>query len=251
MYKVLEPIYQPVVDLQSRRVVYFEALARRIDGGKGGHVRLIELGESLGFIHLIDLGMLEQVLRVVSAKPCLTVGVNISVMTIEQAMGDLLSLFFRHVECANRIVFEITETVKITNYHAVEKFVDAVRVGDGRIAIDDLWDGFATFDLVRRLRPEFVKTSGGVMNDLLASRNPRWLSMLQEQVNVWGGVVVAENVDSKEKLDLLQKAGIRFGQGFLLGHPQPVPDGGLPTCRQSLSPCSAGCLVELEAPKVA
>lgn len=251
MYKVLEPIYQPVVDLQSRRVVYFEALARRIDGAEGGHGRLIELGESLGFIHLIDLGMLEQVLRVVAARPCLTVGINISVMTIEQAMGDLLSLFFRHVECAGRVIFEITETVKITNFQAVEKFVDAVRVADGRIAVDDLWDGFATFDLVRRIQPEFVKTSGGVVNDLLKSRNPRWLAMLRDQVSAWGGLVVAENIDSKDKLDLLQKAGIRFGQGYLLGRPRPLADGGRPECRLSNSPCAPGCVGEVETPKVA
>lgn len=223
MKKPLVPIFQPVVDLDAGRVLYLEALARHVNGGDL-HGKVLEAAEFYGIVHHIDLCMMEQVLRAVESNPSLRVGVNVSVMTIENALGDLLSLLFRFIECADRVVLEITESVMVADFGAIERFVDAAHIAGSKVAVDDLWDGYATFELVQRIKPDYVKTAGGVMGDLMASQNPRWMATLREQVSPWGGAVIAEHVDAPDKVEILRKAGIRYGQGFLLGRPASLAD---------------------------
>lgn len=209
--------------MQTQQVTFFEALARRKDGSDG-HYRLIELGESYGFIHFVDLGMLAQAVRELEGRPCVTVSVNISVMTIESALGEILSLIFAHIDVAPRLVFEITETVQITNFQKVYKFVHAVRLAGAKVAIDDFGDGFASMDIVERIRPEYVKFPCSMVQELMRTRDVKSLSDLREQLGVLGASVIAEFVDSREKLDLLKEAGVAHGQGYFFGKPSYHPD---------------------------
>lgn len=222
MKKVLEPVFQPVVNMQTRRVTYFEALARKVDGSDG-HGRLIELGESHGFIHLIDLGMLSQVINMVRERPCLTVSVNISVMTIENALGEYLSLVFSHMDVAHRLVFEITETIKIRDYEKVGQFVKAVRLAGAKVAVDDFGDGHATMEVVERIRPEYVKFPCSIVERLGQTCDVRPVTELRASIEALGGLVIAEYVDSREKCELLRLAGIVHGQGFYFGKARHKP----------------------------
>lgn len=230
MKNVLVPVYQPVVDMQTQQVTFFEALARRKDGNDG-HYRLIELGESYGFIHFVDLGMLAQVVRELESRPCVTVSVNISVMTIESALGEILSLLFAHIDVAPRLVFEITETVQITNFQKLFKFVHAVRLAGAKVAIDDFGDGFASMNVVERIRPEYVKFPASIVNDLMKTRDVEKMCGLCAQIGGLGASVVAEFVDSREKVELLKEAGVAHGQGYFFGKPSFHPNCLLIECQ--------------------
>lgn len=62
MKKAIIPVYQPIVDAKTGIVSHYEALARTINS-TGEHGRLIELGELVGFIDLVDIAMLEHVVE--------------------------------------------------------------------------------------------------------------------------------------------------------------------------------------------
>lgn len=236
MKKVLVPVYQPVVDMQTRRITYFEALARKVDGSDG-HGRLIELGESYGFIHLVDLGILSQVIRVIEERPCVNVSVNVSVMTIENALGEFLSLVFAHMDVADRLVFEITETIKIRDYAKVHQFVEAVRLAGAKVAVDDFGDGYATIELVERIRPEFVKFPCSMVERLSQTGDVRPVTELRTKIEALGGAVIAEYVDSREKCELLRQAGVRHGQGFYFGRVRSHPACERTDCVPELAVC--------------
>lgn len=222
MYKVLVPVYQPVIDMVTGGITYHESLARRMDGA-GGHGKLIELGESYGFIHLVDLGILAQVVRMLNEQPCVTVSVNVSVMTIENALPEFLSLVFAHMDVAPRIVFEITETVRARDFDKLDRFVEAIRVAGGRIAIDDFGDGFATMALVEHVKPEFVKFPAAMVEHLRATGDVQSLIDLRKEIESIGSAVIAEYIDSHEKYELLCRAGVRHGQGYYFGEPIQMP----------------------------
>lgn len=230
MKNVLVPVYQPVVDMTNHQVKFFEALARRKDG-RDGHVRLIELGESYGFIHFVDLGILSQVIRELEGRPCVTASVNISVMTIENALSEILSLIFAHLEMAPRLVFEITETIQITDFKKIGQFVDAVRLAGGKIAIDDFGDGFASMEIVERFKPEFVKFPFTMVEELLKTGDVESVSGLSAKIAAMGCQVIAEFVDSKAKVELLGQAGVTLGQGYYFGKPSYHPDCVRLECR--------------------
>jgi len=141
MKKAIVPVYQPIIDIDSGQVLYYEALAR-VRNGQGSHARLIEQAEMIGFVDLIDIAMLEHVVVMLSKSPSAFVSVNISGLTIEQSCNDLLSVIFKHMSVMRRVVFEITETSKISNMRMLHRFLMAIRILDSRVALDDFGTGF-------------------------------------------------------------------------------------------------------------
>lgn len=216
MRKVVVPVFQPIVEITTGWVSHYEALARAREGS-AGHVRLIELGEHYGFIDLIDIAMLQQVFRLLRDEPNAVLAVNVSVVTIEQSCNDILSLIFKHMDLVRRLVFEITETVQITDMGRISRFVQAVRLLNARVAIDDFGTGYFTVPLVREIQPEFLKLSCDLVADMSLTGGE--IMKLRELIRVYGGEIIAEHVDSQEKLNTLRQLGVRYAQGYLLGVP--------------------------------
>ncbi|MDH0342038.1 EAL domain-containing protein [Chromobacterium haemolyticum] len=219
MHKVVVPVFQPIVEIETGGVSHYEALARAREGS-AGHVRLIELGEHYGFIDLIDMAMMEKVFRLLHDQPNAVLAVNVSVGTIEQSCSDVLSLVFKNMDLVRRLVFEITETVEIRDMGRISRFVQAVRLLNARVAIDDFGAGFFTLPLVREIQPEFLKLSCNLVADM--NRTADEILRLKEQIRGYGGEIIAEHVDSHEKLNTLRRLGVRYAQGYLLGVPTPM-----------------------------
>lgn len=218
MDRVLNPVFQPIINLSSNEITYYEALARVAnDDGNGNHIKLIEMGEAFGFIDLIDIAMLKHAIAALECNPTVKIAVNVSVMTIEKALGDLLSLIFKHYECIGRIVFEITETIEIKDQEKMRRFVEEVRLLKAGIAIDDFGDGYATMEVVSDIRPDFVKLPSRYVKEFAENRNIAGLQALKRNIALHGAALIAEHIDSYHKYDLLKKAGVTHGQGFYFG----------------------------------
>lgn len=249
MHRVVVPTYQPIVDIQSGKISHFEALARMRDGS-GRHGQLIEMGEGCGFINLIDEAMMDEVLRQLRARPCVRVAVNVSVRTLECSLGDLLSIMFRYMDCTDRLVVEITETLNIRQIHKLDVFNQALRLLKVKLAIDDFGDGFHTRDLVQRLRPDYLKLAEGVFRDLEATGDAEHLREVAKIAESAGAVLIAEHIDSERKVELMHEHGVRYAQGFLFGRGDPVPHGGKAWCKEVGRVCGAVCAREPARAKV-
>ncbi len=86
MRKAITPVYQPIIDARTGIVLHYEALARTRNGGSD-HGKLINLGEQVGFIDLVDIAMLELVVDALQGNPHIIVAVNVSGVTIERSCG--------------------------------------------------------------------------------------------------------------------------------------------------------------------
>lgn len=224
MDKVVSPVYQPIVDLRTGRVSHYEALARVAGNTGGHHAPLIEMGEQYGFIHLIDMAMLEHVVKALNTHPDVIIAVNVSVRSIEYDGNEVLSKFFRHMNYGRRLVFEITETVRIEDIDVIKMFIDAVRVAGCRVAVDDFGDGYFTVPIIQHLRPEYLKLSAKLVDVATQAKAVDQLKALVEVAATFGGEIIAEQIDTREKVELLRKAGVRYGQGFHLGAFCDVPN---------------------------
>jgi len=219
MHKVVVPVFQPIVELATGRVRHYEALARTRDGS-GGHIRLVELGEEYGFVDLIDMAMLRKVFAVLEDRDDLQFAVNISVVTIEQSCDELLALVFKNMFLAKHVVFEITETAEIRNLSLVKVFIAALRVAGGRVAVDDFGTGHFTHELVEQLKPDFLKLSNRVVKELATPAMRGEVLRLLALVRPFNGELIAEHVDSSEKVSALRELGVKYGQGYLFGAPE-------------------------------
>jgi EAL domain-containing protein (putative c-di-GMP-specific phosphodiesterase class I) len=219
MKKVVIPVYQPIMDLHTHTVAHYEALARiRDDVGQAGHAGLIRMGEEVGFIDLIDLAMLEQVFEMLTAYPKISIAANLSVATIERSANEVLPLIYRHLDTAARLIVEITETVMIRDIAKLERFVGAARHAGCKVALDDYGSGHFTVEHIRLLRPEYVKLDGSLVEQLTNGIFTQ-VDAVKSAIAHYGGEIIAEVVDSEEKLLALVSGGIRYAQGFYIGRP--------------------------------
>lgn len=221
MKETVIPAYQPIIDLQSMALSHFEALARlKTAPQSGGHGRLIDLAETHGFVHQLDVAMMEHVLADMPTHAC-SVAVNVSPFTIQNHAHDIIALIRANEPMMERVIIEITETAPVHDIGALRAFMEYVRCAGGRIALDDYGNGKGCFseDLVRALRPDFLKLDGAVLDRSLFFGDTGELALACEMVESFGGKLIAEFVDSEKKIAYLRNTGIRFAQGYYFGMP--------------------------------
>ncbi len=216
MKRAIVPVYQPIVDIDTGIVLHYEALAR-VRNGVGQLERLIEAGEVVGFIDLIDIAMLEHVVEALHGNPCSVVAVNVSGATIDRSCNEILAVIFKNMEFMRRVVFEITETSEIRDLKMLDRFIRSVRLLNARVALDDFGTGYCTLKLVELTKPEFVKLSGDIVHKLDATGDVTAVREVCDLVRGNGGEIIAEHIDTKEKSDTLRALDIRYLQGFYVG----------------------------------
>lgn len=217
MQNIVKPTYQPVRDLLTGDLLYFEALARVAGPKRNAHTELLRLGEEAGFIDEIDIAMLGHAAQALALNQRAVVAVNVSGRTIDYSTKELLGAVFHHMNVMPRMVFEFTETVEIRNLDMLDLFLRSVRMLGARVAADDFGTGHCTENFVELTRPDYVKLAGTVVADLAAGGDVAVLKGLRTRMRAWDGKFIAEYVDSPEKAHLMRRLGVRYGQGFYIG----------------------------------
>ena len=124
------------------------------------------------------------------------------------------------------ICFEITETVAITNYSVVTRFIERVHELGGQFALDDFGTGMSSFGYLQELPVDFVKIDGLFVHDM--DTNPVHEAMVRsinDISHVLGKRTIAEFVERESVQDKLRDLGVDFSQGYLHGRPAPLLDG--------------------------
>lgn len=116
-----------------------------------------------------------------------------------------------------RVVFEITETMEIRDQRMLTRFLTATGLLEARVALDDFGTGFCTAEVVERIRPEFVKLDGQVVERADSTGDVREICRIRDLVYGYGGELIAECVDTERKVDAMRALGIRYLQGFYVG----------------------------------
>jgi diguanylate cyclase (GGDEF)-like protein/PAS domain S-box-containing protein len=173
MYAALEQqefrlVYQPIIDLDSERVVGFEGLVRWQRPGFGLLVpdRFVSLAEASGLIVPIGRWVLQEATRVAArwhrdAAPAAapTMAVNLSARQL--AAPDLVMDVGRALTTAglppDNLVLEITETALVDDaVVAADRLRDLKRLGV-RLAIDDFGTGYSSLSYLRHFPVDILK----------------------------------------------------------------------------------------------
>jgi EAL domain-containing protein (putative c-di-GMP-specific phosphodiesterase class I) len=92
------------------------------------------------------------------------------------------------------------------------------------LAIDDAGAGYANFQHILRLRPDFIKLdlglTRGIDGDPVRRSLAAALVRFGEEI---GALLIAEGVERREELAVLTDLGFAAAQGYLLGRPAPLP----------------------------
>ncbi|HCI47564.1 MAG TPA: hypothetical protein DFI00_09740 [Rhodospirillaceae bacterium] len=217
-------VYQPIVDLKSRRVSHVEALSRLADGSSAHEA--LALAESTGVIEDFDLAVMKQAIEKVQEangtgiRPL--VAVNISGRSLQsnmfvQALTDLLD---SHNDIREQLVLEVTETSEIKDLGVVNEILQEFRSKRNKVCIDDFGSGAAAFQYLRTLDVDVVKIDGSYIDRILwADRDRALVLAIQRLCSELGIQTVAEKVEMPDQAQVLRTIGIDKGQGWLFGKP--------------------------------
>jgi diguanylate cyclase (GGDEF)-like protein len=229
--------YQPIVDIATGRAIGLEALSRWERPGVG----LVPPGEFLpviqrsgfavefGFEVLTEvIGAWKRSLRsalVSVSGPTAYVSVNIDAVQLADSGFEafVLSALERASMEPRELVLELTEHSAIDRTHA--PMLDRLRSAGVRIAVDDFGSGFSSLGQSTQLPVDLLKLDRSFVAGLLASdHDPGIFADLARLSHTLGMVLIAEGIETCEVADLLLRAGIATGQGFLYSPALPEPD---------------------------
>lgn len=221
---LLTLIYQPVMDLQARHILGFECLARfNTEPYRPPNVWFAEAA-AVGMGVELEMRAIEIALSTRSLLPeGLLLNVNASPSTI------VSTVFSRRManEDLSSMVLEITEHAAIDNYDRLEKALEDFRAAGGRLAVDDAGAGFASLRHILRLAPEEIKLDISLTRGIHLDRRKKALgAALISFAHEIEAVIVAEGVEEQAELDALVNLGVKYGQGYFLARPGPLPPLG-------------------------
>jgi diguanylate cyclase (GGDEF)-like protein/PAS domain S-box-containing protein len=220
--------FQPVVHIDSGKTVHHEALMRIVT--ETGRIiypdKVIPVAERFGLMAQIDKCIMRLCFEALDKYPSLKLFVNLSGVSIGNE--DLLlyieeNLSQRKVK-PNRLGFEITETVAVKDLARADRWIRRLREKGCRFALDDFGIGFSSFSYLQYLSVDYVKIDGSYVHDLDKNNKNRALVQAMNTVaRSLGKEVIAEFVDNRSVLSILQKDRVSHAQGYLLGRPEPIP----------------------------
>lgn len=212
------PVYQPIVTLDSRKPVGYEALSRFSDG-VAPDVRFAEARTS-GLATEYELAAVEAAVEGGRALPDgAFLSLNLSpdiVVGSEHRLAQLLARSDR------AIVIEVTEHAQIADYEAFRRAIQGL--GDVRLAVDDAGAGYASLRHILELEPAYVKLDISLVRGIDGDPLRQALAAGLEHFAVHGGCqLIAEGVEREAEARALGELGVEFGQGYLFGRPEPSP----------------------------
>jgi len=125
-----------------------------------------------------------------------------------------------------RIVFEVVETDKITDFDHLDAIFGRFRREGFAIALDDFGTGFNNIETVIRLRPEYIKLDKMLVMDSVDDAMKSQFVLETVSIAQLNGIkTIAEGVEDHHTLDHIRKLGCDYFQGYHLGRPGPVGSG--------------------------
>jgi EAL domain-containing protein (putative c-di-GMP-specific phosphodiesterase class I)/CheY-like chemotaxis protein len=217
----LEVLFQPIVALDSRDVVGYEALSRFATEPRRGPEAWFAEAHETGLGPELELMAIRTACERSHSLPGgAFMAVNVSPATAQHP--ELLDLLDG---CGvDRVVLEVTEHARVDDYPSFRVAIQRVREHGASLAVDDAGAGFASLRHILELDAELIKLDGSLTQSLEADPRRRSLaSALIEFGRESGASLLAEHIESELQLIELRRLGVHYGQGYHLGRPQQLP----------------------------
>ena len=223
--------YQPIVSLNSGKIVGLEALLRWEHPERGliYPEEFVHLAEEMGLIVPIGTFVLheacQRTARWRTAFPNLrplSVSVNLSAIQVARpGLVDLVEGTLRESGLdARNLQLELTEGTLMREPGTAAAVLSDLRNLGVRIHIDDFGTGYSSLSLLHRFTVDALKIDRefiGRMN--VGGKDAEIAQTVTTLAHSLGMYVVAEGVDTPERLRSLRKMGCEYAQGYLFSKP--------------------------------
>jgi EAL domain-containing protein (putative c-di-GMP-specific phosphodiesterase class I) len=215
-------VFQPVYDLAQQRITGAECLARfqctptRAPDAWFAEAAAVGMGSEL------EASAVQSALRSLHDLPDdFYLAINASPDFI---LSGALAPMLEPIDL-KRIVLEITEHARVSDYDALTQALRPLRNAGMRVAIDDAGAGYSSMRHILHIEPELVKLDISLTRGIDADPKRRALaSALIAFARETGTAIVAEGVETQAELQALLSLGVTSVQGYLLGRPMTLAE---------------------------
>lgn len=223
--------YQPIVDINTGKIVGNEALLR------WNHPRLglvqpnefIPIAEKTGLIVPIGDWVIRKACKQnkewqdAGLQP-MYISINLSARQFRQNnLVRNISKIITEIGIEPRWVrIEITESTAVKNVEFTIKSLEQLHSLGINIAIDDFGTGYSSLNYLRRFPIHTLKIDRSFVKDInYSSEDKMIVSAILALAKSLKQEVVAEGIETTEQLDVLRAKGCHLIQGYLFSTPQP------------------------------
>ena len=232
----LDVHYQPIVDIETHRVVALETLLRWRHPAHGfvSPDRFVAVAEETGLIVPIGEFVLERAIEDAArwrAAGAMIVPISVNISAVQLQRSDLPATIARltsaHGVSPKMLQLELTESAVFEhregrNGESSQDAIARLRELGTRIAIDDFGTGYSSLSYLKQWRVDYLKIDRSFVRDLVTDMSDlaivEAILAMAKHLNI---EVVAEGIEGWQQLEKLRQLGCPYAQGFLLARPAP------------------------------
>jgi EAL domain-containing protein (putative c-di-GMP-specific phosphodiesterase class I) len=218
-------LFQPIFDLQTRELLGYEAL------GRSTHMELkTTASELFRLAEQCKLAPeLSDLLRRVSVEEArglpgrarIFLNLHPSETLDDKFVGSLCELRDA-LRPDQKMVLEVHENM-VTDLRSIRWLRDSLQQAEIELAYDDFGAGQARLTELVEVPPNFVKLDMKLVRGIdQATARQDLIQALTFGIQDLEVEVIAEGIETVEEASACRRLGCHFGQGFLLGRPQPA-----------------------------
>ncbi len=229
MHDAFEPYFQPIQRLKDGKGVGFEALVRWNHERRGLLMpsEFIGVGEESTLIEQVDWLMYAHVIAAMGEYPGCYVSINVSPRHFlsDNFADRLLRMLDEAGQDPAQLRIEITEVALIEDAARALRVLRQLR-GHGIAALlDDFGTGFSALSYLHRFPIQGLKIDHSFVSGLHSDAGNESLALVRAilaMANTLGIDTIAEGIETELQRRILLEEGCQYGQGFLLGVPEPA-----------------------------
>lgn len=216
-------VYQPIFDAKTMKIERYELLLRMHDVN-GDVIEPAQFIESVRYTQ-VYVHLTERVLEFAFAAlkehdVKLSINFDLQDFFNEEIFESVLKTFGNDTNLAKRLSIEILEHEEIVDFKHIEKRLRALQNIGLTLAIDDFGSGYANYRYILNMNVNTLKIDGALIKGISAHENAhKIVSSIHQLAHAMGMKTVAEHVETKEDLEMIQSLGIDYIQGFHLAKP--------------------------------
>ncbi len=124
---------------------------------------------------------------------------------------------------ADRLCFEITETAGIDNLSDAVQFIEDIKLLGCSFSLDDFGTGLSSYAYLKSLPVDYLKIDGSFIKDI--ENNPSDIAVVKSITEIGHFMdkkIIAECVETKSTIKLLQDMGVDYVQGYAIKRPEKL-----------------------------
>lgn len=221
-------VYQPLIDLKTKKVIGIETLLRWRNESVGSMSPsdFIPLAEKSNLIVKIGYFVIGETVRKLhqlrQKGHNLSSSVNISLKQLEAVdfSEKIINIMTDYELPPEAIQFEITESITASSHPNVMDNIKALTSFGMTFNVDDFGTGYSSLKQMKHLQIKGLKIDHSLIQDMVDDPgNLSLVKAISAMAKNIGLKLIAEGVETKEQLETLEKIGFEEAQGFLFSVP--------------------------------